>query len=83
MGKSPCGSFVRVVSSTSRVRFSLLPKDYAVLAALAEEAEIELSEFCRQLAECRAASEREKACPRCSGEHIKSRSWTRSNLGQA
>lgn len=71
------------MSSTSRVRFSLLPKDYALLAALAKKADLELGEFCRQLAEVRAASEREKACPRCSGEPIKSRSWTRSNLGQA
>lgn len=68
---------------TERVRFRLLQKDYAVLVGLAEAAEIGLSEFCRQLAEIRAADEREKACPRCSGQHRKSRSWTRSNLGRA
>ena len=54
------------MSATQRVKFHLLPKDYVVLAALAEEAEIGLSEFCQQLAEVRAATEREKACPRCS-----------------
>ena len=71
------------MSATERVKFHLLPKDYAVLASLAEDAEIGLSEFCRQLAEVRAATEREKACRRCSGQQRKSRSWTRSNLGQA
>ena len=62
----------------------------AVPVALAEEAEIGLSE-CRQLAEVRAPIEREKAClaeeaeigPRCSGQHRKSRSWMKSDLGQA
>ena len=73
------------MSETERIKFCLLQKDHAVLAALAEAAEIGLSEFCRQLAEVRAATEREKACPRCSGQHRKSRSrsWTRSNLGRA
>ena len=68
---------------TERVRFRLLQKDYAVLVGLAEAAEIGLSEFCRQLAEVRAATEREKACRRCSVPRRKSRSWTRSDLGQA
>ena len=37
-----------IVSETERVNFHLLPKDYVVLASLAEEAEIGLSEFfCR------------------------------------
>ena len=54
----------------------------AVPVALAEEAEIGLSE-CRQLAEVRAPIEKEKACPRCSGQHRKSRSWMKSDLGQA
>ncbi len=74
---------LRIVSATQRVKFHLLQKDYAVLASLAEEAEIGLSELCRQLAEVRAATEREKACRRCLGERRKSRSWTRSDLGQA
>ncbi len=70
------------MSETERVKFHLLPKDYVVLASLAEEAEIGLSEFCRELAEVRAVSEREKACPRCAGARRKL-SWTRSNLGRA
>ena len=70
------------MSETERIKFSLLQKDLAILGSLAEEAEIGLSEFCRQLAEVRAATEREKACPRCSGRHRKSRSWTRENLGR-
>ncbi len=68
---------------TERVRFRLLQKDYAVLVGLAEAGEIGLSEFCRQLAEVRAATEREKACRRCSVARRKSRSWTRSDRGQA
>ena len=58
--------------ATERVKFHLLPKDYAVLVSLAEEAEIGLSEFCGQLAEVRAATEREKACP-CVQVHAGSR----------
>ena len=71
------------MSATERVKFSLLPKDYVVLASLAEEAEMGLSEFCHQLAEVRAATEREKTCLRCTGARRKSRSWTRRDLGQA
>ena len=73
---------LRIVSETQRVKFHLLPKDYVVLASLTEEAETGLSEFCRQLAEVRAATEREKACRRCSGARRKSRSWTRSDRGR-
>ena len=64
-----------IVSATQRVKFHLLSKDYVVLASLAE--------FCQQLAEVRAATEREKARPRCSGQPRKSMSWTRSDLDQA
>ena len=71
------------MSATEPVRFYLPQKDHVVLTELAAAAQISLSEFCRQLAEVRAATEREKACPRCTGKHTKSRSWTRSNLGQA
>ncbi len=60
-----------------------LSKDYNVLASLAEEAEIGLSDFCREFTEVRAATEREKECRRCLGERRKSRSWTRSDLGRA
>ena len=55
------------MSATARVRFNLLPKDYAVLAALAEEAEIELSEFCRQLAEVRAGDREREGVPTVRG----------------
>ena len=51
------------MSETERVKFHLLPKDYAVLASLAEEVEIGVGEFCRQLAEVRAATEREGLPP--------------------
>ena len=71
------------MSETERVKFHLLPKDYVVLASLAEEAEIGLWEFCYQLAEVCVATEREKARRRCSGARRKSRSWTTSDLGQA
>ena len=60
-----------------------LLKDCNILASLAEEAEIDLPEFCREVAEVRAATEREKARHRFMGERRKSRSWMKSNLGQA
>ena len=71
------------MSETQPVKFHLLPKDNVVPASIAEEAEIGSSGFCQQLAEVRAATEREKARRRCSRARRKSRSWTRSNLGQA